>query len=145
MESIEQQLTGTSWGLESFQSEDKTGNIIYPLGDDAKGYIMFLPGNRISVHIMAADRDAEGHPNLPKMEFLTEEEAKMAELGYHAYSGPFDIDETEKLLTTHIKVSLVQSYVGSDQPRKVSFKEGKLHLSNANHPERKLVWRKLNA
>lgn len=145
MKSIQEMLSGTTWGLESFQSEDKNGSIIYPLGKDAKGYIMFLPGNRISVHIMAAERDIKGRPNLPKMDFLTEEESKMAEFGYHAYSGPFDIDEAEKLLTTHIKVSLVNSYVGSDQPRKVELKGDKLYLSNANHPERKLVWRKLEA
>lgn len=143
MNSIEKLLTATTWELGSFQSEDSNGGIIYPLGKDAKGYIMFLPGNWISVHIMAAERDAEGKINLQKTVFRTKEEEKMAELGYHAYSGPFDIDEEEKLLTTHIKVSLVNSYVGSDQPRKVDFDGERLYLTNANHPERKLIWRKL--
>lgn len=145
MEKIGELLTATSWELISFQSEDSNGNIIYPLGKEAIGYIMFLPGNRISVHIMAKERDGEGNPNFPAIDYRTKEEARMAELGYHAYSGPFDIDETKKLLTTHIEVSLVPSYVGSDQPRTVKLENDLLYLSNANHPERKLVWRKLDA
>lgn len=131
-------IAGTTWELISFQSEDKNGEIIYPLGKDAKGFILFTLENRISVHIMAADRN--GNTDVP---FLTEAEKEMAEIGYHAYSGPFVIDEEAEILETHVEVSLVSSYVGSKQARKVKTEKNMLYLSNVQHPERKLVWRRL--
>lgn len=143
MKKIHELIAGTTWELESFQSEDKNGELIYPLGKEAKGFIMFTPENRISVHIMAANRDAGHDTQVSKVEFLTEAEEKMAELGYHAYSGPFVIDEEKGILETHIEVSLVTSYIGSKQPRSVKMEAGKLYLTNVNHPERKLVWRRL--
>ena len=143
MKKIQEFIAGTTWELESFQSEDKNGEIIYPLGKDAKGFIMFTPENRISVHIMAANRNSDLVTQPEKVAFLTEAEEKMAELGYHAYSGPFVIDEEEEILETHIEVSLVTSYIGSKQPRKVKTEAGKLYLTNVQHPERKLVWRRV--
>lgn len=143
MKKIQEFIRGTTWELESFQSEDKNGEIVYPLGQEARGFIMFTPENRISVHIMAANREAESKTQSSKIEFLTEAEEKMAELGYHAYSGPFVINEEEEILETHIEVSLVISYIGSKQPRKVKIEADKLYLTNVSHPERKLVWRKL--
>lgn len=139
---IQEQIQGTSWRLESFQSENKAGEINYPLGDDAKGVIIFAPGNRLSVHIMAADREAEVADTILEM-FNTEAEKEMAELGYHSYSGPFDLDEEEETLTTHVELSLIPSYVGSDQTRSARIEGDTLHLSNVKHPERKLVWKKI--
>lgn len=137
MGKIQEFIAGTTWELVSFQSEDKNGEIVYPLGKDAKGFISFTKENRISVHIMAVDRNE--NKNVP---FLTEAEEKMSELGYHAYTGPFVIDEEEEILETSVEVSLISSYVGSKQPRKVKTENGKLYLTNVSHPERKLVWKK---
>ena len=68
----------------------------------------------------------------------------MAKLGYHAYSGPFDLDEKKKHLTTHVKISLLKAYVGSEQTRSVKIDGDTLYLSNVKHPERKLIWEKIN-
>lgn len=139
---IQKQIQGTSWRLESFQSETKTGEINYPLGDDAKGVIIFTPDNRLSVHIMAADREVKvADAILDNMN--TDAEREMAELGYHSYSGPFDLDEEAETLTTHVELSLIPSYVGSDQTRSARIEGETLHLSNVAHPERKLVWNKI--
>lgn len=141
--SIEAQIIGTSWRLVSFQSEDKFGEIIYPLGKEAQGVIMFTLDHRMAVQIMAADRDVSVEQSLLDT-FNTESEKEMAKLGYHAYSGPIDIDEEAGTLTTHVELSLVASYVGSDQTRSAKIENDRLYLSNVKHPERKLVWERIN-
>lgn len=140
MSSLEDQLRGTTWKMESFQSEDKNGDTLYPLGEDALGYINVTPDNRLSVHIMAKDREAKIDKN--KL-FNTEAEREMAELGYDAYTGPFTLDEENKTLTTNVELSLLPSYVGTKQTRSVRLEGDTLYLSNVKHPERKLVWKKV--
>jgi len=139
---IQEKLIGTSWELEIYQSEDKFGDIIYPLGENATGNIIFTSENRLAVQIMAENHEENLlEKNLDT--FNTEVEKEMAKLGYHAYSGLFDIDEEKAHLTTHVDVSLIPSYVGTDQIRKATIEGDTLYLSNVKHPERKLVWKKL--
>lgn len=137
-----EKILGTSWSLESYQSEDKEGNTNYPLGADAHGVIIFTQEQRMAVQIMAANREEE----VPK-EILdsmnTETEKEMARLGYHAYSGPFNFNEDTAYLTTHVDMSVITTYVGSDQTRLAKIEGNMLYLSNVNHPERKLVWKKI--
>lgn len=135
-------LKGSIWSLVSYQSEDKDGNINYPLGDDAKGYIALTDKNVLSVQLMAADRTEE-RPADEVEAMNTPVEQQMAEIGYHAYSGPFEIDEEEEVLITSVELSLIADYIGSKQRRKITMEGNKLHLSNTEHPERKLVWEKV--
>lgn len=137
---LEEQLKGTTWKLVSFQSEDKNGGILFPLGEDAEGYINVTTDSRLSVHIMAKDREAKIEKN--KL-FNTESEREMAEWGYHAYTGSFTLDEKNKTITTDVELSLIPSYVGSKQTRSVRLEGNMLYLSNVKHPERKLVWKKV--
>jgi len=139
---IEEKLRGSIWSLVTYQSEDKEGNIIYPLGADASGYIVFTDQNILSVQLMAADREHEA-PKTFINEMNTAVEQEMAKLGYHAYSGPFSVDEDEGILTTHVELSLIADYIGSEQSRKASIEGDELHLSNVDHPERKLIWEKV--
>ena len=137
MKKLQELIEGTTWVLESFQSQGRNGEIVYPLGKEAKGLITFTSQNRISVHIMAVEEQSGSKGN-----FLTDAEEKMAEVGYHAYAGKYQIDETAETLTTHVAVSLLSSYVGTNQIRSVKLTDGKLYLSNVQHPERKLVWKR---
>lgn len=139
---IEDKLKGTIWSLVTYQSEDKNGEINYPLGEDASGYIVFTDKNILSVQLMAADRD-QAVPNETIESMNTPVEQQMATLGYHAYSGPFSIDEEEAVLTTNVLLSLIADYVGSEQKRAATIEGNKLHLSNVEHPERKLVWERV--
>lgn len=139
---ILEQLRGTSWELVTYQSEDKNGHVMYPLGEDAKGTIIFTNEEHTAVQLMAANRETT-----PSEEVLanynTEAEKEMARLGYHAYTGPFTIDEEASVLTTHVQLSLIPSYVNSEQARSASIDGDYLNLSNVKHPERKLVWKKI--
>jgi|SRR5690625_1388795 len=140
--SIQEQLAGTVWELDVYQSEDKFGNINYPLGEDATGIIIFTSDNRLAVQIMSG----EGEKDLTKEEleaYNTETEKKMARFGYHSYSGPITIDEEKGHVTTHVEISLVSDYVGSKQTRAAKIEGDTLYLSNVEHPERKIVWKKI--
>lgn len=140
---IAEQILGTSWRLVSFQSEDKNGELVYPLGKEATGVIMFTDNQRMAVQIMATDREkALDQSWFDRLN--TESEQVMAQFGYHAYSGRFDLNEEEATLTTQVDLSLVASYVGSDQTRSAKIEGDRLYLSNVKHPERKLVWEKIN-
>lgn len=138
MGNLQKLISGTTWTLESFQSQGKNGEIVYPLGKEAEGIIAFTPEQIISVHIMAGEDQS-----VDKGNFLTYAEEQMAELGYHAYAGKYQIDEAAETLDTHVAVSLLSSYAGTHQVRSVKLADGKLHLSNVQHPERKLVWKKV--
>lgn len=140
--SILEELLGTSWELVTYQSEDKNGNIIYPLGEDAKGTIVFTKEKHTAVQIMAANRE-ERLSEAALAKYNTEAERDMVRLGYHAYTGPFTIDEEASVLTTQVQLSLIPSYVGSSQDRAASISGDRLNLSNVQHPERKLVWQKI--
>ena len=76
---LAESLSGTTWELVSFQSEDKKGNMIYPMGEDATGFIYIHPGNRLSVHIMVADRE-ESRKRVGQIDFNTEAEKKWLNL-----------------------------------------------------------------
>lgn len=140
--SIIDQLRGTSWELVTYQSESKDGEVLYPLGEDAKGTIIFTETEHTAVQIMAADREYK--PSEEDLaDYNTETEKEMARLGYHAYTGPFTIDEEKSVLTTHVKYSLISEYVDTMQARSASIAGETLKLSNVKHPERKLVWKKI--
>lgn len=141
--SMTDQLKGTSWRLVEYQSESKDGDVLYPLGEDALGTIIFTEAGHTSVQIMAKDRSQP--PSEDKLKkYNTKVEKEMRRLGYHAYTGPFTIDEEENILTTHVQMSLIPDYVGSKQARKATLKGNILKLSNIQHPERRLVWKRIN-
>lgn len=139
---IKEELLGTSWSLIAYKSADVDGKILYPLGEDVKGTIIFTNEQQTAVQIMANDRE-----QIPSEEMLarynTEAEKQMARLGYHAYTGPFDFDEEKSELTTHVKMSVLTTYVNSDQTRAARIEGNKLYLSNVQHPERQLVWERI--
>ena len=124
---FEEKLKGTIWSLVTYQSEDQKGNINYPLGENAEGYIVFTDKNILSVQLMAADQTKEIPTNVVET-MDTPVQRQMAKLGYHAYSGPFSIDEDEAILTTNVELSLISDYIGSATRDKASIEENKLHL-----------------
>lgn len=141
MTTIAEQLAGTTWSLVSFASTNNLGETYYPLGEDAAGYIIFDHTEIFSVQIMADDRLKSLSQDELAL-FRTDVERQMATLGYHAYSGHFSLDETEAVMTTTVELSLIKEYVGSKQRRSVQIKDDHIYLSNLDHPERQLIWKR---
>ncbi|MDN8759976.1 lipocalin-like domain-containing protein, partial [Staphylococcus aureus] len=88
MAELKEQLIGT-WKLVRYQDEDKDGNIFFPLGKDATGFIMYNPDGYMSAQLMQQGRQAYESGDLHTG---TQDEMAEAAHGYVAYSGRFELD-----------------------------------------------------
>jgi hypothetical protein len=121
-------LVGT-WRLASWENRSADGQVTYPFGQDAAGYITYTEDGYMFVAIMTANR-----PLFTSEDPLggnTAEKAAAAET-YISYCGTYEI-EGEKVIH-HIKVSSFPNWVGSAQERIFELKEDKLLLSTRPLP-----------
>ncbi|MBW1759484.1 MAG: lipocalin-like domain-containing protein, partial [Deltaproteobacteria bacterium] len=112
------------WRLASWENRSKDGQVTYPFGQDAVGYITYIEDGYMFVAIMTANR-----PLFTSEDILggsTEEKAAAAET-YISYCGTYEI-QGEKVIH-HIEVSSFPNWVGSAQKRIFELKEDKLLLS----------------
>ncbi|MDK6805133.1 lipocalin-like domain-containing protein [Aerococcus sp. UMB7834] len=137
-ESMRDQVIG-AWKLISYQTTDASGQVVYPLGEDAKGFILYTPDGYMSAQIMAQGRPAYESGDLHKG---TPDEMAQAAEGYLAYSGRYEIDEDKGKLTHHMDVSMNPTWLGQSQPRVAKIKDGKLKIYNGLKPEDQLVWKR---
>lgn len=114
-----------AWALVSFEQESQEGEIIYPLGDEAKGSIYYLPNGYVSVHIMDVNRSENVDELLYK-----DMQLKYNDLGYLAYSGRYHIDEENRIMTHHIEISLYPEWIGGQQVRLIKLDGEYLQLSS---------------
>jgi hypothetical protein len=133
---LHEQVIGT-WSLVSYQSTDKEGNVIYPLGEDAKGFIMYNPDGYMSAQIMASGRPAYQSGGLHTG---TQEEMAAAAHGYLAYSGRFEVDEEKQELTHHMDVSMNPTWLGQSQPRIAKIDGDTVVIFNGIKTEDKITW-----
>lgn len=108
-------LAGT-WRVERITDTDiATGKIVYPYGEQPKGYIVYDPTGHLSVQIMrtpavppfASGDDAAG----------SDAEVRAAYDGYVAYFGTYEVDAEKGVVVHKVEGSLMPSYTGTDQPR----------------------------
>lgn len=113
------------WNLISFEegSGESTG---YPLGPDATGQIVYDAAGNIAVQIMKAHRPlfASGDQGVGTME-----EMSAALGGYVAYCGTYSVDETARVVTHSLTMSLFPNWVGTEQRRHVVFNGDEMTLS----------------
>lgn len=96
----------------------------YPMGEDARGQILYTPNGQMSAILMRPDRSNFAGDALHKG---TAEELKQAALGYVSYGGSYDLaDET---VTHHVQFSLFPNWIGTDLVRDVSWDGDQLVLT----------------
>jgi hypothetical protein len=102
------------WRLVSSEFKTSSGNVIYPLGEDALGLAIFTESGYMSGQLMRQNRpifasgdQASGTP----------EEIQTALQGYVAYYGPYEVDVEKQTLTTHVEGSMYPNWVGGQQVR----------------------------
>ncbi|MEK4538139.1 lipocalin-like domain-containing protein [Peribacillus sp. FSL K6-1552] len=137
--SIRDQVVGT-WSLVSYETQDADGHVIYPLGKDAKGFIMYNPDGFMSAQLMASGRPAYQSGDLHTG---TLEEMATAAHGYLAYSGQFEVDEENHQLIHHMDVSLNPTWLNQAQPRIAKIEGDQVVIFNGLHPEDKLIWKRV--
>jgi hypothetical protein len=125
-----EQLTGV-WRLVSSEFRTTSGDVIYPLGEDAQGQAIFTAAGYMSGQLMRQSRPefasgshASGTP----------EEMAAAFLGYTAYYGCCEIDVDAQTLTTHVEGSMYPNWVGGEQVRFYELRDEQLILKTPPIP-----------
>jgi hypothetical protein len=116
-------LIGT-WRLVAWENRSVDGQISYPLGKDAVGYIMYNQDGYMFVAIMGPNRLKFAADDL--LSGTTEEEAE-AEETYVSYCGRYEFQGDT--VVHHVELSLFPNWVGGDQERLVEFRGNRLTLS----------------
>jgi hypothetical protein len=124
MPTINEQLLGT-WRLVSYYIEGVDGSVVYPMGQEAVGFIMYLPDGFMSANLMVPGRS----PYTGGMAgTATQAELAVAASGYFGYAGRYEVDEATKGVRHHIEIALAPNLVGSSQFRHVRFEGRRLML-----------------
>ncbi|HGL6718156.1 lipocalin-like domain-containing protein [Burkholderia contaminans] len=124
---LREQLVG-AWRLVSYEIRPRDGSAItYPLGRDARGWILYTPDGYMSAQLMAAGRPPYADGDL---QGGTADERAAAAGGYIAYSGPFQVAD-DGTLTHEMDVSLFPNWIGNVQQRAVRLYGDRLQLGTA--------------
>ena len=116
-------LIGT-WRLISWETRSADGQISYPLGEDAVGYIMYGPDGYMFVAIMHPDRREFAAADL--LSGSPEERAQAAG-SYVSYCGRYEF--RGDTVIHHVELSLFPNWVGVEQERLVEVRGNRLMLS----------------
>jgi hypothetical protein len=124
---LREKLIG-AWILESYVEHPVDGSApFYPLGENAKGIILYTPDGYMSAQLMRV-----GRPEFASGDWFrgTLDEYRAA-AGYIAYSGQFHVDETKGELTHSMFVSFYPNWLDQTQGRTVELNNDELHLGPA--------------
>jgi hypothetical protein len=116
-------LVGT-WRLVSLESRTADGQVSYPWGTDAVGYIIYNEDGYMSVAIMGSNRSEFASGDIKGGS--TEEKAAAADT-YISYCGRYEVQGDTVI--HHIELSLFPNWVGVDQKRALQFDGNRLLLS----------------
>ena len=116
-------LLGT-WRLVELVSRTADGDVVYPFGRDAVGYITYTPDERMSVSIMSADRASFAGEDIAGG--TTAEKAAIAET-YLSYCGTYEIRGDTVL--HHVEISAFPNWIGADQVRTFALDGDRLSLT----------------
>jgi hypothetical protein len=117
-------LIGT-WRLISWENRSLVdGQVSYPLGKDATGYIMYNEDGYMFVAIMSPNRLKFAADDLLSG---TKEEEAQAEETYVSYCGRYEFKG--ETVVHHVELSLFPNWVGGEQERLVEVRANRLTLS----------------
>jgi hypothetical protein len=135
-----------AWRLLSWENRAADGQITYPMGADALGYLLYTADGRFSVTISRRGRAGFAAGDL--LSGTTEEQARAVE-GFVAYAGRYSFHGDRVI--HHVELSLFPNWVGSDQERRVELAKDRLTLSASplllagRQQIPRLVWERVDA
>ena len=135
-----------TWKLASWENHDESGQITYPLGKDAKGFINYSEDGYMFVHIMAGNRRIISSDDLFG---IKPDECVDAAASHISYCGEYVIEHDD--IIHKVEVCSFPNWIGSDQRRNFEFKDGRLFLSvqglkvDKGQVTAYLVWEPVNA
>jgi Lipocalin-like domain len=135
-----------AWTLQSYEARSIDGsNMIYPLGVDPQGIIMYTPDGYMSAQLMRSGRAPFSDDD---MHSPRQNELAAAAGGYLTYAGPYTV-VGDDLIAHHVAISLLPNWIGGTQYRAARLHGSLLELSppdpillNGERRNAKLVWRR---
>jgi hypothetical protein len=113
-----------AWRLLSLQARTSTGDVSYPYGKDAAGYLLYSREGYMSVSVMQASR---AHFVSPDGLLAPANEKVAAFDNYSSYSGRYEV-RGQKVIH-HVEISLFPNWRGTEQERFFAFSGDRLTLT----------------
>jgi hypothetical protein len=113
-----------AWRLLSFEMRTTEGQVSYPFGRDAVGYIMYTENGYMSVAFMSANRRRYASGDI--LGGSTEEKVAAVD-SYISYCGRYKVQGNKVI--HHVEASLFPNWIGMDQERFFRLDGNKLYLS----------------
>lgn len=134
------------WDLVSLKSYGKDGSIHYPLGKDAKGYLIYTNFGYMSGALWRTDRPRVGVPldEMKKLPFprnvMPILRYMMGAKSYVSYAGTFEI--RGDCVIHHVKSGSYVDWIDTDNIRRYVYEPPRLTLFAEDHPGayQELIW-----
>jgi Lipocalin-like domain len=131
LQTLRERLIGT-WRLVSYHVSGADGAVVYPMGRQVDGLIMYLPDGHMSANLMVPGRAAYSGGTAAS---ATPAELAAAAAGYFGYAGRFEVDEAAGVVSHRIEVALMPNLAGSVQRRNILLEGRRLTLRGDATPE----------
>jgi len=120
-----------SWKLVSYEARSDAGEISYPMGPNATGFLMYDAGGHMMVQTIRA-----GRSNFKSDDRFqgTPEEAKAGFEGFFAYYGTYRIDAPRGTITHRIAGSSFPNWANTEQERFLTVTRDRLELRTSPTP-----------
>ena len=117
-------VVGT-WRLVSSDGRSSAGDVSRPYGDGPVGLLLYGADGYMSATLMRPDR-----PPFASGDRLrgTPEEVRLANEGFLAYCGTYDLDASKGLIVHHVTAADFPNIVGTDLVRRFTMENGHLVL-----------------
>jgi hypothetical protein len=124
-----EQLIGT-WKLVSseFKYIYSDGQMVYPLGRDAAGLLIYTSSGYMSAQLMRPGRPSFESGNLNRG---TLEEIRAAFHGYISYYGTYHVNTEQHVIIHHVEGSYFPNWMGQDLVRFFQLSGDQLTLTSA--------------
>ncbi len=130
------------WNLIRLESRTAAGDIEFPWGEKPIGRLTYDRAGRMSAQLMRPDRRSSLAPGQSFETSSTVAELLETVLGFAAYCGTYDVDESSHTVIHHIQVAMMPSWVGMDLTRSYRFDGERLILSATLPRHVDLTWKK---
>ena len=135
--SVSNSFVGT-WKLVAWEVTQPDGTVHHQYGKDVVGYLIYTADGYMSAEIMDLDRQ-QSDPYFPleiaAAQTLPDPDRARAYSTYLSYCGTYTVEGDT--VTHHVKVGLIPSWTGSEQPRHFRFEHGCLIIGEGTQ---KLIW-----
>ncbi|MES2899740.1 MAG: lipocalin-like domain-containing protein [Pseudomonadota bacterium] len=111
-----------SWRLVSYTDTPKGGKALKAFGESPIGQFVFTDDGHISVHLMH-------NPPAPKNADVDPDPDACVPAWYCAYFGTYAYNAGDSTWTTRVVGGNIVTYIGTDQKRKFTIKDGRLIIS----------------